>query len=57
MTFPLPLPADELWKKIGDLRGMTVWDPAVETCVLSAGGRQRTVHIYGTAASNVGEQR
>jgi hypothetical protein len=29
MPLPSPLPADELWKKIGDLCGITIWDPAI----------------------------
>jgi dienelactone hydrolase len=55
MAVPSPLSADELWKKIGDLCGITVWDPAVDTCVLSADGRQRMVHIYGRAGTVVSE--
>jgi dienelactone hydrolase len=55
MTVPSPLPADELWKKIGDLCGITAWNPTVEKCLLSTDGRQRTDHIYGSAGTVVSE--
>ena len=47
MTVPSPLSPDALWKKVGDFCGMTSWNPAVEKCVLSAGGKQRTIFFFG----------
>ena len=37
--------ADAVWKKIGDFCGIQNWIPAVEKCVLSQGGKERTVYI------------
>jgi hypothetical protein len=47
MTVPSPLSPDALWKKVGDFCGMTAWNPAVEKCVLSADGKQRTLSFFG----------
>jgi hypothetical protein len=47
MTVSSPLSADALWKKVGDFCGMTAWNPAVEKCVLSADGKQRTLSFFG----------
>jgi hypothetical protein len=38
---------DALWKKIGDFCGIRSWIPAVENCVLSQGGKQRTITLKG----------
>ena len=42
-----PAPAEWLWKKIGDFCGIENWIPAVEKCVLSKGGKERTVYVKG----------
>ncbi|MBV8577270.1 MAG: SRPBCC family protein [Acetobacteraceae bacterium] len=39
--------ADAVWKKIGDFCGIQNWIPAVEKCVLSKGGKERTVYVKG----------
>jgi hypothetical protein len=36
-----------LWKKVGDFCGIGSWHPAVEKCVLSADGKQRTLSLKG----------
>jgi hypothetical protein len=36
-----------LWKKIGGFCGIGDWPPAVEKCVLSADGKQRTLSLKG----------
>ena len=41
---------DALWKKIGDFCGIGDWHPAVEKCVLSADGKQRTLALKGGGA-------
>ncbi|HEY5206196.1 MAG TPA: SRPBCC family protein, partial [Roseiarcus sp.] len=38
---------DALWKKIGDFCGIGDWHPAVEKCVLSTDGKQRTLSLRG----------
>jgi Polyketide cyclase / dehydrase and lipid transport len=38
---------DALWKKIGDFCGIANWHPAIEKCVLSADGKQRTLSVKG----------
>jgi hypothetical protein len=38
---------DALWKKIGGFCGIGDWHPAVEKCVLSADGKQRTLSLKG----------
>ena len=38
---------EALWKKIGDFCGIANWHPAVEKCVLSADGKQRTLSLKG----------
>jgi dienelactone hydrolase len=55
MAVPSPLSADELWKKIGGFCGITAWNPAIDTCVLSADGRQRSVRFYGSTRAVVSE--
>jgi hypothetical protein len=53
MTVPSPLSPDALWKKVGDFCGMTAWNPAVEKCVLSADGKQRTLSFFGSFGTAV----
>ena len=38
---------DAAWKKIGDFCGIATWHPAVEKCVLSDGGKTRTLSLKG----------
>lgn len=38
---------DALWKKVGDFCGIGDWHPAIEKCVLSADGKQRTLSLKG----------
>jgi len=38
---------DALWKKVGDFCGIAAWHPAIEKCVLSADGKQRTLSLRG----------
>ena len=38
---------DALWKKVGDFCGIAAWHPAIEKCVLSADGKQRTLSLKG----------
>ena len=38
---------EALWKKIGDFCGVAYWHPAIEKCVLSADGKQRTLSLKG----------
>ncbi len=44
------MPPDALWKKIGDFCGIGDWHPAIEKCVLSANGKQRTLALKGGGA-------
>jgi dienelactone hydrolase len=53
MTVPSPLPPDALWRKVGDFCGMASWNPAVEKCVLSPDGKQRTLYLFGGVGSAV----
>ena len=39
--------ADALWKKVGDFCGIASWVGAIEKCVLSADGKQRTLSLKG----------
>ena len=39
-----------LWKKVGDFCGIGDWHPAVEKCVLSTDGKQRTLALKGGGA-------
>lgn len=41
------LAPDALWKKVGDFCGIGLWHPAVEKCVFSADGKQRTLTLKG----------
>jgi len=47
MTVSSPLSADALWMKVGDFCGMSLWNPAVENCLLSADGKRRTLVLFG----------
>jgi hypothetical protein len=38
---------EAVWKKIGDFCGIATWHPAVEKCVLSDGGKTRTLSLKG----------
>ena len=42
-----PMSTDALWKKVGDFCGIASWHPAIEKCVLSADGKQRTLSLKG----------
>jgi hypothetical protein len=44
---PSSMSADALWKKVGDFCGIASWHPAIEKCVLSADGKQRTLSLKG----------
>ena len=35
------------WKKVGDFCGIASWHPAIEKCVLSEGGKMRTLSLKG----------
>jgi len=37
----------DVWAKIGDFCGIGNWHPAVEKCVLSADGKERTLSLKG----------
>jgi hypothetical protein len=39
--------ADAVWTKIGDFCGIGKWHPAIEKCVLSADGKERTLSLKG----------
>ena len=47
---PSSMPPDALWNKVGDFCGIGSWHPAVEKCVLSADGKQRTISLKGGGA-------
>jgi hypothetical protein len=47
VTMKSQLSAAELWKKVGDFCGIGTWHPAVEKCVLSSDGKQRTLSLKG----------
>jgi hypothetical protein len=50
LTMTSSMSPDALWKKIGDFCGIADWHPAVEKCVLSADGKQRTLSLKGGGA-------
>ena len=50
VTMTSSMPPDALWKKIGDFCGIGDWHPAIEKCVLSANGKQRTLALKGGGA-------
>ena len=39
--------ADAVWTKIGDFCGIAKWHPAIEKCVLSSDGKERTLSLKG----------
>ena len=47
VTMTSSLSTDTLWKKVGDFCGIAAWHPAIEKCVLSADGKQRTLSLKG----------
>ena len=47
LTVTSSMSPEALWKKIGDFCGIANWHPAVEKCVLSADGKQRTLSLKG----------
>jgi hypothetical protein len=47
VTMTSSMSPDTLWKKIGGFCGIGDWHPAVEKCVLSADGKQRTLSLKG----------
>jgi hypothetical protein len=47
MTVSSPLSPDALWMKVGDFCGMSLWNPAIENCLLSADGKRRTLVLFG----------
>src|ERR1700678_2797319 len=47
VTMTSSLSTDALWKKVGDFCGIAAWHPAIEKCVLSADGKQRTLSLKG----------
>jgi hypothetical protein len=47
LTTTSAMSPEALWKKIGDFCGVADWHPAIEKCVLSADGKQRTLSLKG----------
>jgi Polyketide cyclase / dehydrase and lipid transport len=47
VTMTSSMSPDALWKKVGDFCGIATWHPAIEKCVLSADGKQRTLSLKG----------
>ena len=47
VTMTSSMSPDALWKKVGDFCGIASWHPAIEKCVLSADGKQRTLSVKG----------
>ncbi|HZZ23290.1 MAG TPA: SRPBCC family protein [Roseiarcus sp.] len=47
VTMTSSMSPDALWKKVGDFCGIGNWHPAIEKCVLSADGKQRTLSVKG----------
>lgn len=47
VTMTSSMSPDALWKKVGDFCGIGDWHPAVEKCVLSPDGKQRTLSLRG----------
>lgn len=41
------MPADAVWKKIGDFCGIAAWHPAIAKCDLSTDKQQRTLTLKG----------
>jgi hypothetical protein len=47
VTMTSSMSTDALWKKVGDFCGIAAWHPAIEKCVLSADGKERTLSLKG----------
>src|ERR1700684_2855684 len=47
--------ADAVWARIGDFCGIAKWHPAIEKCVLSADGKERTLSLKG--GGTIGEKQ
>jgi Polyketide cyclase / dehydrase and lipid transport len=47
VTMTSSMSPDDLWKKVGDFCGIANWHPAIEKCVLSADGKERTLSLKG----------
>ena len=47
VTMTSSMSPDALWKKVGDFCGIANWHPAIEKCILSADGKQRTLSVKG----------
>ena len=47
VTMTSSMPPDALWNKVGDFCGIASWHPAIEKCVLSADGKERTLSLKG----------
>ena len=47
VIMPSSMSPDALWKKVGDFCGIGSWHPAIEKCVLSTDGKQRTLSLKG----------
>ncbi|MGC1559409.1 MAG: SRPBCC family protein [Bradyrhizobium sp.] len=47
VTMTSSLSPEALWKKVGDFCGIASWHPAIEKCVLSPDGKQRTLSLKG----------
>ena len=45
VTMTSSMSPEALWKKIGDFCGIASWHPAIEKCVLSADGKERTLSV------------
>ena len=54
VTMTSSMSPDALWKKVGDFCGIAAWHPAIEKCVLSADGKQRTLSIKGDGGDRRG---
>jgi hypothetical protein len=50
VTMTPSMSPDAIWKKVGDFCRIGDWYPAVENCVLSADGKQRTLALKGGGA-------
>jgi len=47
VTMTSSISPEALWKKVGDFCGIAPWHPAIEKCVLSPDGKQRTLSLKG----------
>jgi Polyketide cyclase / dehydrase and lipid transport len=47
VTMTSSISPEALWKKVGDFCGIASWHPAIEKCVLSPDGKQRTLSLKG----------